>query len=393
MSSEEVTYAPVTYADLPGWADDDHAAALRAFLVSCEKVLAGVRAGNATGKVPTPPELLSACFDAGRSLGGRPTKAAARAFFEAHFAPHRVVHSGPEGLLTGYYEPLLEGSRTKAPGFEAPIYRRPPELVNLVSESMRGASGANLTHARKTKDGLEPFDTREVIDRGSLAGRGLELIYLRDSVDVFFMQVQGSGRIRLTDGSTIRVSYDGKNGHPYASIGRYLIENGHLGAHAASMKNVARWLRADPKRGRRVMWHNTSYVFFRELKGKQAASALGVLTIPLMPRRSLAVDAGVHALGLPVYVTSSKLTHAGYSRGFHQLMVAHDVGSAIRGPERGDIYFGSGAKAESAASVTKHPGRFFVLLPRPLPATSAEGHAPESGGGGAPWGGFRQASQ
>lgn len=359
------SFEPVAFADLPGWDTDDHLAAFKAFRASCPRLKAAVSAGNRAGAIDIPAALLAAC-DAAAALPEPVTRAAARVFFESSFVPHRVVHATKEGLLTGYYEPVLNGSRTKDEKFATPIYRRPPDLVNLVHEAERGAKANQLTHARKTATGTEPYSTRSEIEAGALKDQNLELLYLADPVDTFFMHIQGSGRIRLTDGSTTRVHYDGKNGHPYTSIGRYLIDTGMLAADKITMGALGRWLRADPERGRHVMHQNASFVFFRELKAEEAQGPLGVLSIPLVAGRSLAVDAGTHAIGTPVYVSSPALKHASSTKkdGFHRLMIAHDVGSAIRGPERGDIYFGSGDKAGKLAGITKHPGRFFVLLPR-----------------------------
>lgn len=364
-TTPSASFEPVAFADLPGWDGDDHLAAFKAFTVSCPRIKAAARAGNRAGAIAIPAPLLAAC-EAAAALPKPVTRAAARAFFESAFIPHRVVHAAKEGLLTGYYEPVLDGSRTKSDQFATPIYRRPPDLVNLVHEAERGAKANQFTHARKTTTGTEPYATRAEIEAGALAGQGLELLFLADPVDTFFMHIQGSGRIRLTDGSMIRVHYDGKNGHPYTSIGRYLIDTGLLAADKITMGALGRWLRADPERGRHVMHQNASFVFFRELQGEEAQGPLGVLSIPLVAGRSLAVDAGTHAIGTPVYVSAPKLTHASRTKkdgGFHRLMIAHDVGSAIRGPERGDIYFGSGDKAGKLAGITKHPGRFFVLLP------------------------------
>jgi membrane-bound lytic murein transglycosylase A len=373
QATSPAAFEAVSFSDLPGWDKDDHLAAFKAFLVSCPRIKAAGRAGNKAGAIAIPPALLATC-DAAANVPAPVTRAAARAFFESEFTPHRVVHAASQGLLTGYYEPVLDGSRTPTERFATPIYKRPADLVNLVHEAQRGAKADQLTHARKTAKGTEPYSTRSEIEAGALTGHSLELLYLADPVDTFFMHIQGSGRIKLTDGTTVRVHYDGKNGHPYTSIGRYLIDQGILAADKISLGALRRWLRADPDRGRHVMQQNASFVFFRELAGAEASGPLGVLSIPLVAGRSLAVDAGVHAIGTPVYVSSSALKHASDTTkrdGFHRLMVAHDVGSAIRGPERGDIYFGSGDTAGRLAGVTKHPGRFFVLLPGP--AVSAIG--------------------
>jgi membrane-bound lytic murein transglycosylase A len=343
----------MAFAEIPGWGADDHAAALDAFLKSCGPVLA-------SGSADEP--LAAVCRQA---LDTRPSRGSARSYFETQFEPYRL-ESEHWGFVTGYYEPILEGSRRSDDKFTIPLYRRPPELANLTDETLRGASGSSLTHARRTALGLEPYFTREEIESGALRGRGLELLYLADPVEAFLVHVQGSAQIRLRDdGETVRLSYDGKNGHPYRSIGRHLIAIGALRPEEVDLESLARWLRADRERGRRVMWQNPSFVFFREQAAGEGAGPFGSLDIPLSPGRSLAVDASIHALGLPIYVEAPTLRHAcGKDRPFERLMVAQDVGSAITGPQRGDIFFGSGAEAGRLAGITKHPARFVVLLPK-----------------------------
>jgi len=362
-----LSFTPVAFDALPGWANDDHLAALKTFAKSCERVLFAVRSGARTGGTPPAPGLLSACEAARALLTGktRATKAVARDFLESHFTPHRIVHDGPDGMLTGYYEPVVKGARVRDANYTTPLLRRPKDLVNLVAESERGAKADSLTHARKTGSGSEPYPTRQQIEEGALAGQKLELIYLKDPIDVFFMQIQGSGRIALADGTQVRVTYDGKNGHPYTSIGRYLIDKGWFPADRMSLQALKEWLRKNPDKMREVLWQNQSYVFFRELEGEQAKAPMGVLEIPLTPLRSLAVDTRFHAIGTPVYVSAPDITHITPDRRpFQRLMIAQDVGSAIRGPERGDIYCGSGDKAGRCAGITKHRGNFFVFLPR-----------------------------
>ena len=363
-----ISYKPLTFAELPGWEQDDHAAAFKAFLKSCERVLTTARERAATDKAPPPSAAVVAACTAASRQPGPVTKAGAKAFFEQHFTANAVSHSGPRGLLTGYYEPLLEGSRTPQGLFQTPLYRRPPDLVNLVDETQRGTTASAFTHARKTEKGTEPYPTRAQIEQGALKDQNLELVYLTDPVEIFFLQVQGSGRVKLTDGTVMRIHYDGKNGHPYKSIGRYLIEKGLLAADKVSMGALKRWLKADPERGKHVMWQNASYVFFRELKGAEAKGPLGAMNAPLTPGRSLAVDPGYHALGMPIYVSGFGMTHVDKAGVFNRLMVAQDVGSAIKGPERGDIYFGSGDAAGRLAGVTKHAAKFIVLLPNEAPA-------------------------
>ncbi len=364
MTAICATFEPVAFAALPGWARDNHAAAFKAFVLSAGPVKAHVaklesqatqvQAGLAA--LSEMAERLAAC--------GAVSPQQAVTFFETNFTPQIVRHNGAEGLLTGYYEPELEGSLVPTERFTIPVYRRPPDLVNLVSDAERGTVGQALTHARQTASGREPFATREDIECGALSGQGLELIWLENAVDCFFLHIQGSGLVRLPDGSALRITYDGKNGHPYTSVGRYLIDQSHFTFDQMSLDSMKAWLSADAERGRRAMWQNQSFVFFRPLKGAEANSALGVMHIPLSPDRSLAVDTSVHAIGSPVYVCAPTLTHASATGdGFARLMIAQDVGSAIRGPERGDLYFGSGDRAGQLAGITKHPGRFFVLHP------------------------------
>jgi membrane-bound lytic murein transglycosylase A len=367
-------YQPVTFAELPGWAGDDHLAAFKAFLKSCERVVAsgrGPAAGGSTSPQRPPPALVAVCSAAIGAAGEIADRDKARAFFEASFTPNAVVKKGQPGMLTGYYEPLLEGSRTRHGPYQVPIYKRPPDLVNVIDDTRRGAlkPGA-LTHVRKTATGTEPYYTRAQIEGGALRGKGLELLYFADAVDVFFMQIQGSGRVKLTDGSTVRVHYDGKNGHPYSSIGRYLTEKAMFAADRMSMSALAAWLRADPERGKLVMWQNTSYVFFREIRDETGAP-LGAMRVTLTPQRSLAVDTAYHTLGSPIYISVPTMKHVPNASPFTRLMIGQDVGSAIRGPERGDIYFGSGEAAGKLASTTKHPGKFFVLLPNAAPRETA----------------------
>jgi membrane-bound lytic murein transglycosylase A len=369
-AARSVVYNPVNFVDLPGWEQDDHLMAFKTFRKSCERILSAARERASSEAEPA----LAVVCQTAMTLP-KPTKFGARAFFEQNFTANALAHDGPHGLLTGYYEPVIQGSRSAEGVFQTPIYKRPPDLVNLVDETRRSTSGSG-SHARKTDKGVEPFATRAEIDQGVLKGKNLELMYFADPVDVFFMQIQGSGRVKLTDGSTVRVHYDGKNGHPYTSIGRYLIEKGIVAADKMSMGALAKWLKSDLERAKQVMWQNASYVFFRELKGEEGKGPLGAMNAPLTAGRSLAVDTLYHALGTPIYVTAGAVGRGSKAGPFHRLMVAQDVGSAIRGPERGDIYFGSGDAAGELAGGTKCAGNFIVLLPKEPPSRAASDAAP-----------------
>jgi len=297
------------------------------------------------------------------ALGRTADRQAARAFFEAYYTPHRVARGPEPGLVTGYYEPEVHGARARGGRFQVPVYGRPADLVPITPDLERARYNDRLTSMRQSEDGLVPYYTRAEIEGGALSGRGLELLYLDDAVELFFMQVQGSGLVRLAEGGSVRLTYAGKNGHPYTSIGRLLVERGALASGAASMQGVKAWLRADTERGQRLMAENKSYVFFRALSVEEGRDGpLGAQGVALTPGRSLAVDAAYHALGTPVFVTAPELMPPDGSA-FRRLMIAQDVGSAIRGPERGDIFWGSGEAAGAIAGITKQGARFIVLLP------------------------------
>jgi membrane-bound lytic murein transglycosylase A len=356
-----VGFAPISFAEIDGWREDDQAEAFKALLKSC---------GKASTKSPASgaPVQEALCADVrGLALKGEIGRDAARAFFEAHYTPYRILGTKRPGLITGYYEPEVAGARERGGRFQIPVYGRPDDLVAVKPDEMRARFNDELTAMRKTKDGLVPYFTREEIDRGALAGRGLELLYLADPVELFFMQVQGSGRVRLPDGSTVRLGYAAKNGHPYTSIGKRLVERGEGEPRATAMHNIKDWLRADSVRGQRLMWENRSYVFFQERSGKDAEiGPVGAQGVALTPGRSLAVDPTYHALGLPIYVEADGLKGEDGAP-FRRLMIAQDVGSAIKGVERGDIFWGSGDRAGAIAGSTLAPARFIVLRPNPAP--------------------------
>ncbi len=371
MTTPQLSTKALAFAELPGWEADDHLSAWKTFVISCPAVLS--LAGSKKSPKSSSAELVRVCRDALALAngGGKMTGAKAKTFFEMNFSAQRIEQAIAPGLLTGYYEPLIKASRTRTTDYTTPVYRRPGDLVNVVAESERGAKSAQFTHMRQTAGGLKPYLTRAEIEQGGLEGKGLELLYFRDPVDVYFLQVQGSGRIELPNGDKIRITYDGKNGYPYTSIGRELIQAGTFTPDNMSLKALANWLKADRARAAPVMWKNESYVFFRELGAEEGEAALGALGTGLTPGRSLAIDTAYHALGTPIYVSAPAITHANAkNEGFNRLMIAQDVGSAIKGPERGDIFFGSGDKAGRIAGVTKHPGHFYVLAPRAAAAAT-----------------------
>ena len=362
-----IGYQAVSFDSVPGWLSDDVGLAGLPFAECAQALAADLDADPDNARLQA---LAQASADAARFASQLPTTAQWRQFFEDRFEPHRVVQEHSDGLLTGYYEPILNGSRRQSDRFRYPLYRRPNDLVDLTGDVLRGAGDEKLTHGQRQADGsVAAYMDRAAIEQGGLAGQRLELVFLEDPVDAFFLHVQGSGEIVLDDGAQIRVGYDGKNGHPYRSVGRYLIEAGFKTRDEVTLDSLAAWLRHDPDRGRDAMWLNKSFIFFKELGPAATTRGCGVKDIPLTVNRSLAVDASLHQIGLPVFVAAPTLTHADErGGGFYRLMVAQDVGSAITGPERGDIFFGGGAAAGELAGITKHRGNFFVLLPRDRPS-------------------------
>jgi len=346
VDAQRSKLVPIAFTELDGWAGDDHEAAFRAYLNSCRKV----------------PRGDAACA-AALALDPSLDRDTARTFFEAHFQPH-AVDAGTPGFVTGYYEPEVNGARTRDARFSIPVYGRPDDLVTAAPETERARFNDRITGFRATPDGEKPYYTRAEIWAGALDGRGLELLYLDDAIELFYMQVQGSGLVRLDDGSTLRLTYAGKNGHPYTSIGRVLITRGEMAPDDIDMDTVKAWLRADSERGRALMQENTSYVFFRELDAEEGRDGpLGAGGVPLTPGRSLAVDTEYIPLGTPIFVTVAGLETPD-ARPFRRLMVGQDVGSAIRGPERGDIFWGTGEAAGAIAGRTRHAATFHVFLPK-----------------------------
>lgn len=356
--------SPARYSDLPGWSEDDLSQALPALRRSCGRILAlapGSELGGA-GAAGTAADWRPACAALARIPAE--DRAAARAFFEAHLRPVAVRNRGEEtGLFTGYYEPLLEGSRERHGPYQVPIYRRPPELVMVDLGQFRDEL-AGQRIAGEVKDGnLQPYADRTEIEEGALEGRGLEIAWVNDPVDAFFLQIQGSGRIRLAEGGELRAGYAAQNGHPYFAIGKELIDRGAIPREQISMQSIRRWLEENPEEGVAVMRKNASYVFFQELEGEGPLGAEGV---PLMPGRSLAVDRKHIPLGVPVWLdgTMPGAQEGAADRPLRRLLVAQDTGGAIRGPVRGDVFWGHGEYAADIAGRMKHPGRIWLLLPR-----------------------------
>jgi membrane-bound lytic murein transglycosylase A len=316
MTAAPVTAQMLDFEGLDGWDKDDHRAALVSFLETCDKL---------EGSDWQP--ICAFAADAGAS------DASARAFFELFFKP--VIIGNPPALFTGYYEPELSGALTRSPRYAYPIYRRPPEL----------------------QDG-QVFLDRASIEAGALRGRGLELAWLEDPVEAYFLQIQGSGRIRLPDGAVIRVGYAGRNGHAYKSIGQEMIRLGTHTPDQLSAQEIRSWVRANGRRGTDMLNRNPSYVFFRKLTDLSADKGpIGALGRSITAFRSVAVDPAYTPLGAPVWIEKDG------SAPLRALMIAQDTGGAIKGPQRADIFYGTGDAAGDAAGTVKDGGRMIMLVP------------------------------
>jgi membrane-bound lytic murein transglycosylase A len=331
----------VSFSDLPGWSQDRHAEALAAFRRSCERII-GLPAeapANPTELAGQVGDWQSACRAA--TIVGSGQDEAARSFFEHLFRPYRLSDpsTGVEGLVTGYYLPLVQGSLKREPGFDTPLYRRPPDLAP------QSAAAQGM-----------PYFSRAEIDRGVLAGRGLELVWLASPIDAFFVSIQGSAAVGLDDGERLNIGYDGSNGQPYVPIGRVLVQQGEMTPDQVSLQTLRAWLMAHPDRAQALMEQNPRYIFFHENAGDAAMGAEGVA---LTPGRSLAIDPSFLPFGAPIYVD----TRDGNEQPLRRLMLAQDSGAAIKGPLRGDVFWGEGAAAEQEAGPMKSPAQFYLLLP------------------------------
>ena len=313
-SAADVTYEVIDFDQLDGWAEDDHAAALEVFLNTCRDM--------------KDPDWTALC----RFAAEQPD---ARQFFELFFRPV-VIEDGQEALFTGYFEPELDGDRYPSARYRYPVYKMPPEALEA-----------------------NPWLTRrEILEGDTMRGRGLEIAWVDDPVELFFLQIQGSGRIRLPNGDRIRVGYRGSNGHPYRSIGVELVRRGVYDAHQVSAEVIKNWVRRNPAEGQELLYHNPSYVFFREVSKVPADKGpLGAMNRSVTAMRSIAVDPAFVKLGAPVWVEKDGKSP------LRRLMIAQDTGSAIKGAQRADVFFGTGDEAGRAAGKLRDPGRMVVLMP------------------------------
>ncbi len=319
-SLSAATYTELSFSAISGWQDDTLTPALQAFARSCGSI-------RATSAIPVR-DWDRVCALAKSGPGP------ARAFFEQNFTPVRIT-TGSAALFTGYYEPELHGARHKTQTYRYPLYRRPPEIETGVA-----------------------WSTRAEIENGALAGRGLELVWLDNQVDAFFVHVQGAARIKLDDGSVMRVGFAGRNWQRYRSVGRELIRRGVLTPNQASMQGIRAWAAANPRAAAQALQHNTSFIFFQELEIPDALGPVGALQVPLAALRAVAVDDSYTPLGAPVWIRME----AG-ANSLKRLMVAQDTGSAVNGAQRADIFYGSGDAAGDKAGNIRYSGEMITLVP------------------------------
>jgi len=385
---------PIQWSELGGWASDDHGAAFAAFQASCEvfnrRQLSDTRAVASALK-----DICKRVPRTGTLKGDK-----ARAFFEENFRPVRIAKLGESsGLLTGYYEPIVDGSRMPNPQFHVPLYRRPPDLVVQSQSANQNHQSANQNHQSANqnqkkagpapkkaswvfpnrgtvgrlndKKQFEPYHDRLAIEEGALDGKKLEICYIADPFDAMSIQIQGSVRVRLEDGTLLRLNYNGHNGHNYTAVGRILIERNLIPREEMSMDRIKRWMLANPEQAKDVRGTNKSFVFFRITGLNNEDEPVGAQGVHLVPGRSIAVDK-THVYGTPFFIESDlPIDNPRPATKFRRLMVAQDTGSAIIGPARADLYWGAGDDAGKIAGRIRHQGRFVMLMPRALDMVEA----------------------
>jgi membrane-bound lytic murein transglycosylase A len=363
-------YLPLAWSDIPGWSEDDHLAAFQTFRASCRPITAQDAAAIPPDSRALGASLRDPCHAA------RSTEisdgAQGRAFFERNFTPLKISRLGEgDGFVTGYYEPVIEGSREANEVFNVPIYRRPSNLfVKGYNQASPDLPNKGPVYRKIGRRKLVPYYDRAQIEDGAIEQRGLEICWLKSQTDLLFAQIQGSARVQLEDGATVRINYDSYNGYPYTAVGRILIDRGIIPKDQMSMQKIREWMEANPDEANEVRRQNRSYIFFREVPLSDKDEAVGAQGVPLTPGRSIAVDKSLHVYGTPFFIQGELPIDSATSKTpFHRLMIAQDTGSAIVGPARADLYFGAGADAGKVSGRLRHNMRFVMLVPKSLDPT------------------------
>ncbi|MBA2352463.1 MAG: MltA domain-containing protein [Burkholderiales bacterium] len=340
---------PASWDAIPDWQSNDPVPAWNAFLASCEKL---------GGK----PLWQPVCSQAAMLKSAAPADPATlRNFFQTYFTPHAVLNAdgSDEGLITGYYEPLLQGSKKKSTRFRYPVYGVPDDLLTIdLAELYPELKGMRL-RGRVEGKRVVPYHSRAAIEQNGSSLAAREIVWVDDPVELFFLQIQGSGRVKLEDGELLKIGYADQNGYPYRSIGKLLVERGEMTLEQASMQSIKAWAKQNPEKLPELLNQNASYVFFRELPNN-LSGPIGSLGVPLTAGRSLAIDPRVIPQGAPIFLAT---TWPDSSRALNRLMVAQDTGGAIRGAVRADLFWGFGDAAGALAGKMKQAGKLWVLLP------------------------------
>jgi len=340
-------FTPVAFDTLPGWRQDDLRQAWPAFLASCRALAAK-------------PDWKSACA-AGKLVDAADTEAIRR-YFEAHFVPNlvRAADGSDAGLVTGYYEAALRGARQRGGAYQTPLYKVPDDLITVDLASVYPSLKGMRLRGRLSGKTVVPYGTRAEIERARIPGK--ELMWVDDPVEAFFLEVQGSGRVSLEGGDTVRVAYADQNGHPYKAIGRWLVEQGELTPEQATAQGIKAWIAAHPARRQELLNVNPSYIFFREERlPDPGVGPKGALGVPLTPSRSVAIDPAFLPLGAPIFLST---TEPASETPLQRLVMGQDTGGAIKGAVRADFFFGFGPQAADNAGRMKQRGQIWALLPR-----------------------------
>ncbi|WP_028747218.1 murein transglycosylase A [Rhizobium mesoamericanum] len=364
MSEETPGFAlqAINFDDLEGWRNDDPSG-LFEVMEACRRQIIDIKPYR-TGSLGLTTQDLLPLLEAARRQN-LSSAADGRAFFQSHCRPFRIRRTdGNPGFVTAFYEPEVMVSAVPDDEYRFPLYRRPDDLIDLDAGNRPACLPDSYAFGRRSEGGIEAYPDRRAIDEGFLAGRGLEIAWAKSKIEVFFVHVQGAARLRYPDGTIGRITYAAKAGHSFSAIGKLLIERGEIDRSEISMQTIRQWLGSHPGQVDEVLWHNRSYIFFREVPTTDLnAGPTAAAKVPLIAGRSLAVDRLIHTFGFPFFVRSENLVHLDEGRPFARLMLALDTGSAIVGPARGDIFTGSGDQAGELAGTVRHDADFVILLP------------------------------
>jgi membrane-bound lytic murein transglycosylase A len=352
----------ISFDQLEGWKDEDPSGLFET-MEACRRHIEDAKPYR-TGSLGLTADDLLELLAAARDFSP-PSASGARAFFEMHCRPFRIRRKdGHPGFVTAFYEPEIIVAGAPDNDYRFPFYRRPEDLIDLDDGNRPQSLDSSYAFGLLRDGRIGAHPDRRDIDRGALDGRGLEIAWAKSKVDVFFVHVQGAARLRYRDGRLGRITYAAKAGHPFSAIGKLLIDRGEIDRADVSMQSIRRWLAAHPDRVDEVLWHNRSYIFFREVPfGDAHAGPIAAAKVPLIAGRSLAVDRMIHTFGFPFFIRAENLVHLDHGRPFQRLMLALDTGSAIVGPARGDIFTGSGDEAGERAGTVRHDADFVILVP------------------------------